>query len=122
MASRSGPTDSLQTTSLSVLVPRVESLPVPLPLDPPIGCYFASVSPLAYEDNVWGGDYDYIVFGRLHPRLTLRQGIAELDILEKQIVEEHKLAAGLHVEVHPMQDVLGSPVRASLAVLLSAPY
>lgn len=68
----------------------------------------------------WGGDYDYIVFGRLRPGVTPTQGTTELNLFEKRIASEHKLDGGLHVEARPLQDVIGSPVRTSLAVLLSA--
>ena len=70
----------------------------------------------------WGGEYDYIVFGRLRRGITERQGRAELDLLERRIVETHSgdIAEGLRVQTWPLQDVIASPVRASLLVLLSA--
>src|SRR5205085_2853879 len=53
--------------------------------------------PLRANDFGWGGDYDYIVFGRLARGVTMAQATAELNLLEKRIVEEHKLGAGLQV-------------------------
>ena len=68
----------------------------------------------------WGGDYDYLVFGRLGRGVTMAQGVAELDLLESRIVAEHKLTANIHVDAKPLQEVISSPVRTSLAVLLAA--
>src|SRR5262249_55061261 len=68
----------------------------------------------------WGGDYDYLVFGRLRHGVTDSQGAAELNVLEKRIAEEHQLNAGLHVQTRALQEVIGAPARSSLAVLLSA--
>jgi predicted permease len=68
----------------------------------------------------WGGDYDYIVFGRLRAGVTLAQGRAELNAVERRIAEEYKLNKGLHTEVRPLQDAMASPVRTGLAVLLAA--
>jgi putative ABC transport system permease protein len=76
--------------------------------------------PLTPNDYGWGGDYDYMVFGRLAHGVTEAQGLAELNLFEKRIAEEHKLNAGLHVTVRPLQDVISSPVRTSLTVLLAA--
>ena len=76
--------------------------------------------PLQFYQPDWGGDYDFIVFGRLRRGVPQTQAAAELNLLENRIVKEHDLSAGLHVEMRPLQDVIGSPVRASLAVLLSA--
>ncbi|HEY1336320.1 MAG TPA: ADOP family duplicated permease, partial [Bryobacteraceae bacterium] len=68
----------------------------------------------------WGGDYDYNVFGRLRGGVTLQQGVAELNILERRIAGEHGLQKDLHVEARPLQKVITSPVRTGLLVLLSA--
>jgi putative ABC transport system permease protein len=68
----------------------------------------------------WGGDYDYIVVGRLRHGISTMQGIAELNLFENRIVAEHKLSPGLHVQARPLQEMMSSPVRTSLAVLLSA--
>ena len=68
----------------------------------------------------WGGDFDYIVFARLRPGETQARGTAQLNLLERRIVDAHSLAVGLHVETRPLQDVIASPVRTSLAVLLAA--
>jgi putative ABC transport system permease protein len=77
-------------------------------------------TPLKPNEFGWGGDFDYIVFGRLGRGVSEAQGLAELNLLETRIVEEHKLNPGLHVIVRPLQDVISSPVRTSLAVLLAA--
>lgn len=76
--------------------------------------------PLGQVLQGWGGDYDYVVFGRLRQGVPQSQGLAELNRLEKRIAKEHQLDAGLHVQVRPLQEVISSPVRTSLAVLLSA--
>lgn len=68
----------------------------------------------------WGGDYDYVVFGRLGRSVTPATGIAELNLIEGRIAKEHQLNSGLHVQVQPLQEAMGAPVRTSLAVLLSA--
>ena len=76
--------------------------------------------PIQRANQGWGGDYDYIVFGRLRREASFVQGAGELNLLESRIAEEHKLQSSLRVEVQPLQEVIGSPVRASLTVLLSA--
>src|SRR5262249_43747411 len=76
--------------------------------------------PLKPNNYGWGGDFDYLVFGRLAPGVSEAQGVAELNLLEQRIAEEHKLNKGLHVAVRPLQDVMSSPVRTSLTVLLAA--
>jgi hypothetical protein len=53
-----------------------------------------------------GGDYDFIVFGRLQNGMPLAQSIAELDTLEKRIAAEHKLDDGLRVRAWPLQEVM----------------
>ena len=76
--------------------------------------------PIQDFNQGWGGDYDYIVFGRLLRGATQAQAADELDLLERRIVAEHGAAHGLHVQARPLQDVIASPVRASLTVLLAA--
>ncbi len=76
--------------------------------------------PIQSANNGWGGDYDYMVFGRLRRDASLAQGVGELNLFEKRIAAEHKLSDGLRVEGRPLQEVIGSPVRTSLTVLLSA--
>ncbi len=72
------------------------------------------------ESDGWGGDYDFTVFGRLKPNVSLRQARAELDSLEHQIDTEHQLREGLHALCLPLQDVLSHPVRRPLFVLMAA--
>jgi len=76
--------------------------------------------PLPPNEYGWGGDYDYSVIGRLAPGVSLPQATAEVNLMEGRIAQEHKLRAGLHVQVRPLQDVIASPVRTSLTVLLAA--
>jgi putative ABC transport system permease protein len=76
--------------------------------------------PLRPGAQGWEGDYDYVVFGRLARGATTAQAASELNLLEQRIVEEHKLSPGLHVTVRPLQEVISSPVRTSLIVLLAA--
>jgi predicted permease len=76
--------------------------------------------PIQSANNGWGGDYDYMVFGRLRRDASLAQGVGELNLFEKRIAAEHQLSNGLRVEGRPLQEVIGSPVRTSLTVLLSA--
>jgi predicted permease len=76
--------------------------------------------PIQSFRNGWGGDYDYVVLGRLRQGVSQAQGTAELNLLERRIDETQRLAEGLRVETWPLQDVIASPVRASLAVLLAA--
>jgi predicted permease len=68
----------------------------------------------------WAGEYDYIVLGRLRPGVTQEQATAELNLLERRLAEAHDVAGGLRAATWPLQDVIASPVRASLAVLLAA--
>lgn len=75
----------------------------------------------SYSDD-WIGEYDFISLARLRPGVTQTQATAELNALEKQISQVHPgtLTAGLTVLTRPMQDVIASPVRQSLAILLAA--
>lgn len=67
----------------------------------------------------WGGDYDYVVFGRLARGVSPARARAELDALERRIVSEHQgVSAGLHVALDPLKDVIAAPVRTGLYVLL----
>jgi predicted permease len=68
----------------------------------------------------WGGDYDFIVIGRLRHGMTREQAGAELDVITSGIVAGHGLRYDLRTRVLPVQDVIGSPVRTSLTVLLAA--
>ena len=68
----------------------------------------------------WDGDYDYVVLGTLRPGVTQAQATGELNLLERRLVEAHDIRAGLRAATWPLQDVIASPVRASLAVLLTA--
>jgi putative ABC transport system permease protein len=68
----------------------------------------------------WGGDYDYLVIGRLRPGVPLARGAAELNLLESRIAKDHDLSTDLHVHARPLQEVISSPVRTSLTVLLAA--
>ena len=76
--------------------------------------------PLPLGNSGWGGDYDYIVFGRLAPGYTAGQAKAELNLAEQQLTAEHKLPYTPRVEMRPLGEVIGSNVRASLGVLLAA--
>lgn len=77
--------------------------------------------PLTQGDrDGWGGDYDYAVIGRLRPGVAWSQAMAELNALEHQIDREHKLNEGLHVIGAPLQDVISTPVRTPLTVLMVA--
>jgi predicted permease len=76
--------------------------------------------PLPPNEYGWGGDYDYSVIARLAPGVSIPQAAAEMNLMEGRIAQEHGLRAGLHVQVRPLQDVIASPVRTSLAVLLAA--
>lgn len=68
----------------------------------------------------WGGDYDYSIFGRLKSGVSAGEGTAELNLLEKRISLEHQLNSGLHVQARLLQEVIGTPVRTALVVLLAA--
>jgi len=76
--------------------------------------------PLQNYNQGWGGDFDYIVFARLKAGIAPALATSELDALESRIVEEHKLSAGLRVQMRPLQEVMSSPVRTGLQVLLAA--
>ena len=77
--------------------------------------------PIRSSNRGWGGDYDYIVFGRLRRAANETQATAELNLLERRIVEAHpEVAPGLRAEMRPLQDVIASPVRTALTVLLAA--
>lgn len=70
--------------------------------------------------NGWGGDYDYTVLGRLNQNVSMQQALAELDMLEHQIDAEHHLGEGLRVISMRLQDVIATPVRTPLYVLMAA--
>lgn len=70
--------------------------------------------------NGWGGDYDYAVLGRVKSDISVRQATAELDMLEHQIDTDHHLSEGLTVLCSRLQDVMVTPVRTPLYVLMSA--
>lgn len=76
--------------------------------------------PLQARNSGWEGDHDFIVFGRLKPGIQLADAAAELNVLESRIVAEHKLTYALQAHVKPLQEVIGAPVRSSLAVLFTA--
>ncbi len=46
--------------------------------------------PIQSANQGWGGDYDYMVFGRLRRDASLAQGIGELNLFEKRIAAEHQ--------------------------------
>jgi putative ABC transport system permease protein len=73
----------------------------------------------SYSDG-WGGDYDYAVFGRLNPKASMPQAIAELELLERQIDAEQHLGEGLRVVCSRLQDVISTPIRTPLYVLMAA--
>jgi putative ABC transport system permease protein len=68
----------------------------------------------------WGGDYDYAVVARLREGVPLAKGTAELNILEEQIVAQHKLDAGVHAVARSLGEVVGGPMRTALTVLFAA--
>ena len=72
------------------------------------------------DSSGWGGDYDYVVFGRLKPNVPLRRAIAELDLLERQIDNGRRLDEGLSAVCRPLQEVISAPVRTPLYVLMGA--
>jgi predicted permease len=73
----------------------------------------------SYSDG-WGGDYDYAIFGRLHANTSMEQAIAELNMVEHQIDVEHHLGEDLRAVGKRLQDVIATPIRTPLYVLLSA--
>jgi putative ABC transport system permease protein len=75
---------------------------------------------LQSPDNGWGGDYDYLVLGRLRHGVTRAAANAELNLLEKRIAAEHGLGYALSAQLLPLQEVITSPVKTSLMVLLAA--
>lgn len=75
--------------------------------------------PLDDRDQAWDGDYDYVVLGRLKPHIPMRQAIAELNLLEHQIDDEHHLN-GLHILCEQLQDVIAGPVRTPLYMLMTS--
>lgn len=73
----------------------------------------------SYSDG-WGGDYDYAVIGRLKPDVSPQQATAELNILERRIDSEHHLGSGLRVISALLQNVIATPVRTPLYVLMAS--
>lgn len=76
--------------------------------------------PLGAVNRGWGGDYDYLVIGRLRAGVSESKAAAELNTLEARIVSDHGLYKGLHVQSSALADLMSSPVRTSLLVLLGA--
>ena len=68
----------------------------------------------------WNGDYDYVVLGRLKPAVSVTQSVAELDLLQHQIDVDHRLGENLRVTGRLLQDVIATPVRTPLYVLMGA--
>ena len=71
-------------------------------------------------DNGWDGDYDYLVLGRLRHGVTRAAAGAELNLLEKRIAAEHGLGYAPSAQLRLLQEVITSPVKTSLTVLLAA--
>jgi len=71
-------------------------------------------------NNDWGGDYDYLVLGRLRHSVTRAAAKAELNLLEKRIATEHGLDYPFSAQLLPLQEVIASPVKTGLTVLLAA--
>ncbi|MDP9122171.1 MAG: ABC transporter permease, partial [Acidobacteriota bacterium] len=76
--------------------------------------------PLGKAEAGWNGDYDWIVFARLRPGVSLAKARSEFDLLEKRIVREYGVSPGLGVTLRPLQEVIGAPVRTGLYALLAA--
>ncbi len=68
----------------------------------------------------WGGDYDYIVLGRLRSGVSREKAAAELNVLERRIMADQHLGYTPGAQVDMLQDVVVSPVRTALGVLLAA--
>ena len=68
----------------------------------------------------WEGDFDYQVFGRLRPGVSLAAALAEINLLQVQIRTGHKLDPGLRAALTPLADVIGGNARTGLTVLLCA--
>ena len=68
----------------------------------------------------WGGDYDYVVFGRLRRRTSIAAAASDLDLLERDIAREHELGYSLRARLVPLQEAIAGPVRTSVVVLLGA--
>src|SRR5438552_2335068 len=47
--------------------------------------------PIGSSSEGWGGDYDYAVLARLRPGTSEAQVVAELNVLEHNIDQEHRL-------------------------------
>ncbi len=74
---------------------------------------------VTYSDD-WGGDYDYTIIGRLAQNVSMQQAIGELDMLETQIDSEQHLQQGLREVCNRLRDVISTPVRTPLYVLMAA--
>lgn len=72
------------------------------------------------SEGDWDGDYDFSVLGRIAPNVSMTQAAAELDTLEHHIDADHHLNESLRVLCGPLQDIVASPVRRPLYVLLGA--
>jgi predicted permease len=76
--------------------------------------------PLGKVNEGWLGDLDYAVMGRLAPKYSLEQGLAELNILENQIAAAHPESREIRCAGKVLQETIAEPASKGLYVLLGA--
>ncbi|MGA8103189.1 MAG: ABC transporter permease [Candidatus Acidiferrales bacterium] len=66
------------------------------------------------------GEFDYAAIGRLKPGASPKQALAELNIIQAQIVKDAKENVDLHAELWPLETQVVGPARRGLLLLLGA--
>jgi predicted permease len=66
------------------------------------------------------GEFDYAAIGRLKPGASPGQALAELNIIQGQIVKDAKENVDLHAELWPLETQVVGPARRGLLLLLGA--
>jgi putative ABC transport system permease protein len=64
------------------------------------------------------GEFDYAAIARLKPGVSPQQALAELNIIQAQIVKDAKENVDLHAELWPLESQVVGPARRGLLLLL----
>lgn len=77
--------------------------------------------PKSYERDDLIGEFDFTAIGRLKADVTPAKGVAELNIIQAQILKEsHEKNIDLRAEIVPLQAQIVGPARLGLTLLLAA--
>ncbi len=79
--------------------------------------FFKPLNPEPSKSSLLG-DFDYAAIGRLKPDVSPQQALAELNIIQAQIVKDAKEHVELHAELWPLEAQVVGPARRGLLLLL----